>query len=100
MSEARARLFDPETSWDAAASVKDLTEKQEGVLQIFELYGTLTDEELIEVYAHHTKMGRVPPQSESGIRTRRSELARAEELEEAGYGTTRAGRKCRRWRRR
>jgi hypothetical protein len=69
--EPRARHTDPETSHDAAASVKELRRRQAAVWYVLDMEGPLTDEELVKAYAV-----RWPhfPQSPSGLRTRRAEL--------------------------
>jgi hypothetical protein len=77
-----ARSSDPKTSHDAAASVDKLIEKQEWVLRVFEICGkNLTDEELIKSYNNAPA---APVQSESGIRTRRSELVTKGKLVDSG----------------
>ena len=63
----RTRKGDPETSLAAAASVKELTEKQKSVLAVLKQYGPATDGELRQKFPPYT-------QSDSGLRTRRSEL--------------------------
>lgn len=65
----RARRTDPETSHEAAASVDNITATQSFVLQA--LKKPRTDPQLIEAYR---QLKKAPPASESGIRTRRSEL--------------------------
>jgi hypothetical protein len=67
-----ARATDPETSHEAAASVKRVTAKQESVLQILRRYGALTDE---EIRNYHRAL-KYEYQSDSGLRTRRAELVR------------------------
>ena len=67
-----ARSTDPETSHAAAASITDLRERQQAVLQTLKEYRSLTDEELVLFY----DQTEYPPQSPSGLRTRRSELVR------------------------
>lgn len=65
----QARWTDPETSHIAAASVSRLTEKRAAVLLLLREIGPATDEELVATYSG-------PPQKDSGIRTRRSELVK------------------------
>jgi len=79
MTEAHARRTDPETSHAAAASVRELTAKQGAVLRVFECLTEATcDVELVRQYEWRGERDPdlYPPQSESGIRTRRSELVR------------------------
>ncbi len=66
---ARARVSDPVTSHEAAASVDDVTATQEYVLKA--LRKARPDVELVEAYR---KFKRAPRASESGIRSRRAEL--------------------------
>jgi hypothetical protein len=75
-----ARKTDPETSHDAAASITDLTEKQEAVLAVLAAEGLLTDKDLISQYP---KYG-LARQSESGLRTRRAELVRRQLVRDTG----------------
>ncbi len=66
---AHARKTDPTTSHAAAASVKDITTTQEFILMA--LTRPLTDVDLVTAYRAFKS---APPASESGIRSRRSEL--------------------------
>lgn len=66
---AHARKTDPTTSHAAAASVKDITTTQEFILMA--LHKPLTDVALVSAYRAYKS---APPASESGIRSRRSEL--------------------------
>lgn len=66
---AHARKTDPTTSHAAAASVKDITTTQEFILMA--LTRPLTDVDLVSAYRSFKS---APPASESGIRSRRSEL--------------------------
>ena len=78
----RTRKGDPETSLAAAESVKELTLKQNAVLKVLKHVGPVTDEELRESYNEPDPVlwllgmpdDPIPPQSDSGLRTRRSEL--------------------------
>jgi hypothetical protein len=69
---AKARKTDPKTSHDAADSVKDITKTQEYVLKA--LKKPRNDSQLIEAYR---SLKTAPRASESGIRSRRSELVGA-----------------------
>jgi hypothetical protein len=73
---AHARSSDPETSHVAAAGVK-VSENQTAVLFLLRILGDpVLDEELIVAYAKRQKALKLPEQSESGIRSRRAELAK------------------------
>jgi len=66
---AKARNTDPQTSHEAADSVKDITATQEYVLKA--LRKPRNDSELVEAFR---SLRTAPRASESGIRSRRSEL--------------------------
>jgi hypothetical protein len=91
-----ARVTDPTTSHLAALSVTGLREKQCAVLAMF---GTtpMSDEELVLNYNVAAMSGVAPPQSVSGIRTRRHELVVKGLLVDAGRGATSSGRSCILW---
>jgi len=72
MKTLRARTMDPETSHEAAESVRNVTTTHEYVLRA--LRRPRTDPELLEAYR---QFKRAPRASESGIRSRRAELVRA-----------------------
>ena len=77
-----ARASDPETSHQAAKSVSSLREKQAAVLHV--LRGCrmgLSDDGIANTYALHE---RLPDQSPSGLRTRRSELVALGLVEDSG----------------
>jgi hypothetical protein len=89
----RARNTDPQTSHDAADSVKNVTLTQAAVLKI--LKRPRTDPQLIEAYR---KLKRVPLASESGIRTRRAELVDKGLVADTGQrATTPFGRRATVW---
>lgn len=75
--EARARRGDPSTSHAAAETLTEdkLRANQEAVLRVLRDFGPMIDEQLIAAY--QTNAYTLPAQSESGIRTRRRELADA-----------------------
>lgn len=83
---ARARRTDPPTSHEAARSVKDLRASQYAVLRCFFECGPMHDEMLVARYTG-------PPQTDSGLRTRRREIERLGLLQDSGKtATTRSGR--------
>lgn len=83
--QAHARRTDPQTSKDAAASVRGISKVQAAIMDIFTDYGKLHDEALIEKYREREKTLGYPPHSDSGIRSRRSSLCDAGLLRSAGY---------------
>lgn len=81
---ARARNTDPETSHQAAASIDKLLERQRDVYNAFLMFGPVPDHVLVNGMQSLAKLGRVKHQSESGIRTRRSELVEKGLVEDTG----------------
>ena len=75
---ARARNTDPQTSHDAAASVTGQTETQRHLLELLAAEPA-TDMDLMERW--HPDWG---PATPSGLRTRRSELTKAELVIDTG----------------
>jgi hypothetical protein len=76
---AGARVTDPQTSHDAAQSVINITPLKKAILDV--LQEAMTDEQLVFVVRRH-----YGPEfaSESGIRSRRAELAREGYVEATG----------------
>lgn len=100
-STPRARDSDPDTSHQAAASVTNVTAGQMAILWLFTTWGQpMTDVELLEHYrlAHKRWGSTFPRQSDSGVRTRRSELVRAGVLVDSGLiDVLPSGRSAIRW---
>lgn len=71
-----ARLSDPQTSHAAAASIsrEELRDSQKAVYDLLVERGQMNDEAISSAYSVLMRDGHVPYQSESGLRTRRSEL--------------------------
>ncbi len=93
-TQPRARNKDPETSHEAAKSVRNVTATHEAIVAILaEQPYPLTDEQIHDALrARHFQV------SPSGARTRRAELVTAGRVEFAGsHGTTLAGRATRKW---
>mgnify|MGYP000555974178 CR=1 FL=1 len=92
-----ARLTDPHTSHEAALTVNNLSKVQEYILAI--LVEPLTDEQLVERYTDLMKAHPlfVPRASQSGIRTRRSELADKDLVKIVGHASTYSGRRAHLW---
>lgn len=85
---AVARSSDPGTSWAAAHSIQQLRERQRAVLRVIDSFtGPLHDAELVGLYGRAVQAGLEPPQSVSGIRTRRKELVRAGCVRDSGRTT-------------
>lgn len=85
----RARRGAPETSRDAAARAcgehgEKLTERQGMVLALFQEFGEMTDEQLVERASHKYKWSR----HSSSARSRRSELTEKKLIVDTGRTTT------------
>jgi hypothetical protein len=80
-----ARLTDPETSHEAADSVRNLTLTKKAIVSIFEKHNSLSDYHLQIAYRGLVSGGDAPKASESGIRSRRAELVDEGILEDSGY---------------
>ena len=92
---AYARHSDPETSHEAAKSVKDITALQERIILLLERYGPLTDHELIESFRSAYPLFKATDQS---IRSRRAELRDEGRVFFSGlFGKTPSGRESRKW---
>ncbi len=90
---AHARWSHPETSHAAARSVRNIRASQRAILALFHKYGSMTLEEL----ACRAKSADLP-MSESGVRTRCSELVRLGELRDTGSSKpSRSRRRCIVW---
>lgn len=102
--KAHARSTDPDTSHQAAASVGSITEKQTAVLACIRAAGgPIHDADMVKLYRVLAENGRhggvpMPEQSESGLRTRRSELDKLGLVRAADKVTMPTGRKAIRWR--
>lgn len=95
---AHARNTDPDTSHEAAESVKHLTQTQMGILNLMSTtLGHMSDDDIVERYQAKAKLGLMPMASVSGIRTRRHELAVLGLIAVKDYGTTWSGRRCALW---
>jgi len=94
----KARLTDPQTSHEAAESVKNLTQTQMGILNILSTVPhPLSDEEIIEQYQTKVRLGVLQRASVSGIRSRRHELEVLGRVALKGFGRTWSGRRCALW---
>jgi hypothetical protein len=76
------RVTDPSTSFQAAASVENVTKTQSAILLILEF--AKTDDELIDSYYSLASVGGAPNASPSGIRSRRKELVNRELVIDSG----------------
>lgn len=79
-----ARKTDPETSHEAAESVRELTATQQEVLRIVKVLKRTTDVELVYQYQQMSNHFGAPRASESGIRSRRAELVKAGKIKDSG----------------
>lgn len=92
-TEAHARATDPETSQEAAESVRNITQVHERILDLLREQGPLTDEALIRHYGFW-----YTPPTDQSIRSRRAELVKAGKVVFSGlYGLTKTGRRSREW---
>jgi hypothetical protein len=80
-----ARSTDPQTSHDAAASVGNITDTKKAIVRILEVHGPLTDPEINAKYNKMVNLGIAPRASESGLRSRRSELVNIGVVEDTGF---------------
>jgi hypothetical protein len=78
----RARRTDPETSHEAAESVENSWTTRQHIWRL--LTNPMTDVELVEVYSELVRAGIAPRASESGIRSRRSELVAVDKVQDSG----------------
>lgn len=92
---AAARASDPQTSHEAADTVKHITATQQAILKL--LRKPLTDEQLVELYALAVSWNEAPPASPSGIRSRRAELYQRRLIDAVGFAKTASGRKALLW---
>lgn len=76
---ARARRNDPQTSKDAAASVRHISELKLEILKAFKFKGTMRDDELVYYLTEDVKGPKLAA-SEQSIRCRRHELKTQEKL--------------------
>jgi hypothetical protein len=96
---ARARTTDSDTSQEAAASIaaENIRRSQTAILAVLRQCGPMTDVDLVKVYESSATStsddrlwvigypeGRVPQQSQSGIRTRRDELVKQDQVRNSG----------------
>lgn len=98
-TSTRARATDPETSHEAGhAQTSKLRASQARVLAMFKLYGDMHDKQLKE-YLHDAEkeMGFTKLMSDSGIRTRRSELVSLGKLRDTGRREKVDGHNCIVW---
>jgi hypothetical protein len=93
----KARTTDPQTSQEAAESVRNITPTQNIILSLLRV--AQTDEELVTNYNNLRKQHPdiVPRASASGIRSRRAELFQADRVVPVGYSVTESGRKAIVW---
>jgi hypothetical protein len=71
----KARATDPQTSWDAAESVRNVTDTQAAILMLLRAT-PMCDEKLIAEYRRWERIDNYPAASDQGIRSRRAELVR------------------------
>lgn len=87
----RARLDHPATSHAAATNISNVSRLQGRILALLLHYGPLADHELVAHYQVHVAEHNFPPASDSGIRSRRHELADAGRIHRTHSHTLTAG---------
>lgn len=93
-----ARIKDPITSKEAAASVRNITEKMQVIVDILKT-GAKDDTEIARQYDWLVLVGKAPMSSPSGLRTLRANLVKMNVVEESGeYSLTPSGRRSIIWR--
>lgn len=93
-----ARITDPITSKEAAASVSHITEKMQLIVDILKT-GAKDDTEIAKQYDWLVLVGKAPMSSPSGLRTFRANLVKMKIVEESGqYSKTPSGRRSIIWR--
>lgn len=82
-----ARITDMDTSWQAAASVQNISATQTAIMKLLATM-PMTDQQLIEFYQQQIRFGAderdFPRASESGIRSRRAELVELGLIKDTG----------------
>lgn len=92
-----ARATDPGTSWEAAKSVKHVTETHTRIVEILK-HGSATDADLYALYLRGRRLFDWPLVSESGLRTRRKELVDMGKVKATGeLRRMHTGRRARVW---
>jgi len=90
-----ARSTDPTTSWEATTTVTRISETQKAILHLLTI--EMTDSELVERYQLRSRVGLAPMASDSGIRSRRHELAELGLVVQVGEGKSAFGRRSLLW---
>lgn len=78
----QARRTDPQTSHDAAQSVKDVSKAKKAILSLLRKHQS--DMQLVANYTKLVRQNKAPRASESGIRSRRAELVRLGLVKDTG----------------
>lgn len=90
-----ARRSDPETSHEAASTVKDVSLVKSLILGLLASYGELSDEQILTRYK---AVEGLPKATEQSLRSRRAELVKAGLVEHNGnFAITSNGRRTRLW---
>jgi hypothetical protein len=78
----QARRTDPQTSHDAAKSVKDINKTKQAILSLLRKHQS--DMQLVANYSKLVRQNKAPRASESGIRSRRAELVKLGLVKDTG----------------
>jgi hypothetical protein len=93
-----ARVSDPKTSHEAAASVRAVTATHDRIIEVLERYGPASDEDINAYYFNLAELFEWPPVSPSGLRSRRAELVKLGKVVDTGERTkTASGRSTILW---
>jgi len=85
------RTNDPQTSHEAAETVKNVTQTQQAILKLLTAQ-QMTDEQLFPAHVRKAELGLWAYASESGLRSRRCELVRVGMVIEVSRSKTKFGR--------
>jgi len=97
-TKAKARKTDPATSHEAAASVtpEAMSETQKAIVNLLAIRD-MTDDELFMRYFQGAELGHWQHASQSGVRSRRSELVKTGLVRAKGFSKTKFNRPTTIW---
>jgi len=97
-TKARARKTDPATSHEAATSVSGeaMSETKKAIVNLLSIQ-SMTDDELFMRYFQGAELGHWQHASQSGVRSRRSELVKSGVIRAKGFSKTKFNRPTTIW---